>query len=421
MGGSIPVRHSVEFISELDSTRRDSRRIPRITDCLDGCAHRPIEISKARENHRRANKHERGKTVIPLLVDLDREWRGGQNQFLLLLKGLYERGHAAELLTAKGSSLGHRASKLGVCVHYTSRGKLRIPASRKIRELMSDGRFDLVHVNESHALTAAWLARAHRQLPLLVSRRVGFPIGANYFSLARFAAAKRIVANSQWVAEQASASGIPREKISVIYEGVEIPERVSVGDRSKARARWGVKENEQLLGCAGVLLQDKGQEWVIRALAQIRAHFPGCKLLLAGEGPDRERLENLTAELRLQHSVIFAGFVREVEIFYRALDVFVFPAMFEGLGTSLLAAMAHATPSVTYFGCALGEIVDNGKSGLQVEPRNPEALAGAIGRILDESSFAAQLSAAGRQKIKTVFSAERMVEDTLRLYREVSD
>ena len=104
---------------------------------------------------------------------------------------------------------------------------------------MSDGRFDLVHVNESHALTAAWLAGAHRQLPLLVSRRVGFPIGANYFSRARFAAAKRIVANSQWVAEQASASGIPREKISVIYEGVEIPERVSVGDRSKAARKMG--------------------------------------------------------------------------------------------------------------------------------------------------------------------------------------
>src|SRR5580765_6231527 len=161
MGGSILVRHSVEFISELGSTRRDSRRIPRITDCLDGCAHRPIEISKARENHRRPNKHERGKTVIPLLVDLDREWRGGQNQFLLLLKGLYERGHAAELLAAKGSSLGHRAEKAGICVHYTSRHSL-LTAAQKVRGLMKDGRFELVHVNEAHALSAVWVARAHR-------------------------------------------------------------------------------------------------------------------------------------------------------------------------------------------------------------------------------------------------------------------
>jgi glycosyltransferase involved in cell wall biosynthesis len=182
-----------------------------------------------------------------------------------------------------------------------------------------------------------------------------------------------------------------------------------------------VRENEQLLGCAGALLQDKGQEWVIRALAQLLSEFPNCKLLVAGEGPYGAQLQRLAAELKLQDSVIFAGFVRDVETVYRALDVFVFPALFEGLGTSLLAAMAHGIPSVTYFGCALGEIVENGKSGLQVEPRNPEALAGAIRHILGDTSAAAQMSAAGRQRIENVFSATRMVEETLRLYGEVSD
>ena len=147
--------------------------------------------------------------MIPLLVDLEQEWRGGQNQFFLLLKGLYERGHAPEVLTAKGSSLGRRASKAGICVHYTSRGTLRLPAAAMMRRLMRDGRFDLVHVNESHALTAAWLSRAHRQVPLLVSRRVGYPLGRNYLSRARFEAATGIIANSHWVAEQAIASGAP--------------------------------------------------------------------------------------------------------------------------------------------------------------------------------------------------------------------
>ena len=101
--------------------------------------------------------------MIPLLVDLEEEWRGGQNQFYVLLKGLYERGHPAELLTAKGSALGHRAAKAGICVHYTPRGALRLLAALKIRGLMSDGRFDLVHVNESHALSAAWMAQAQNR------------------------------------------------------------------------------------------------------------------------------------------------------------------------------------------------------------------------------------------------------------------
>src|SRR5215510_8595351 len=178
--------------------------------------------------------------MIPLLVDLEREWRGGQNQFLLLLKGLYERGHAAELLTAKGSSLGHRASKAGFCVHYTRRDSLRLPAVMKVRKLLGDGRFDLVHVNESHALTAAWMARAHRQVPLLVARRVGYPLGQSYFSKARFDAAARIIANSHWVADQAVKSGAAKEKVCVIYEGEEIPDRVSESGRRAGRAKWGI-------------------------------------------------------------------------------------------------------------------------------------------------------------------------------------
>src|SRR5260221_10066721 len=191
--------------------------------------------------------------MIPLLVDLDREWRGGQNQFLLLLKGLYERGHAAELLTAKGSSLGHRASKLGFCVHYTSRDTLRLPAAAAIRGLMSDGRFDVVHVNESHALTAAWMSRAHRRAPLLISRRVGFPLKQNHFSRARFAAATRIIASSDWVAEQLAASGVPRDRVTVIYEGVEIPTPVTAEMRREGRAPWRAPRNEKHLGEAGEL------------------------------------------------------------------------------------------------------------------------------------------------------------------------
>ena len=356
--------------------------------------------------------------MIPLLVDLEREWRGGQNQFLLLLKGLYERGHAAELLAAKGSSLGHRAEKAGFCVHYTSRRSL-LAAAGKVRALTRDGRFDAVHVNESRALSAAWLALAHRRAPLVISRRVGFPLGKSYFSRARFRAAARIIANSHWVAEQAAASGAPENKLTVIYEGVEIPPLPAAAVRSADRSRWGVREQERLLGCAGVLLEDKGQEWLIRALARLHADFPNLKLLLAGEGPDRARLEELARELKLEDFVIFAGFVKDVEAFYRAIDVFAFPALFEGLGTSLLAAMAYGVPSVTYFGCALGEIVENGKSGLQVEPRNPQALTEALRKVLSDAGLAASIGAQGRSRIATAFSVDRMVEETLRLYREV--
>jgi glycosyltransferase involved in cell wall biosynthesis len=356
--------------------------------------------------------------VIPLLVDLETEWRGGQNQFLLLLKGLYERGHAAELLVSKGSVLGHRAAKAGICVHHVSRGMFRLLAARKIRELMSDERFDVVHVNESHALTAVWLARGHRRVPLIISRRVGYPLAGSRIARARYFAAKRIIANSQWVAERLMESGAPQEKIRVVYEGVRIPPMPTTEARQLARERWGVAAEQILIGCVGVLSQDKGQEWAIRALPEVQKEFPACRILLAGEGPDRMRLEGVAREAGVLNSVLFAGFVKEMESVYRALDVFVFPALYEGLGTSLLAAMSYGIPSITFFGCALGEIVEDGVSGVQVAPRKPEEIAAAAAKILRDPKWAAEVGGAGRKRIEGKFSAEAMVEGTIKIYRE---
>jgi len=359
--------------------------------------------------------------MIPLLADLETEWRGGQNQFFLLLKGLYERGHAAELLATRGSALAARCAEAGICVHRVSHGASRLFTAWKIRKLLATGRFDLIHVNESHALTAAWMARAHRRVPLLISRRVGYPLGQSWFSKRRFASAAAILANSQWVADQAAASGAPKGKLKVIYEGVKIPELPAPNLRRNARSRWTLPSDAPLLGCVGVLSPDKGHEFVIRALAQVRREFPAARLLLAGDGPARSHLENVAKECGVREAVLFAGFVKEIEQVYQALDIFVFPSLFEGLGTSLLAAMSYAIPSITFFGCALGEIVENGISGIQVQPENSAEIADAAARLLREPAFAAQIGQAGRRRIEAIFSSDRMVDETLRAYREILD
>lgn len=357
--------------------------------------------------------------MIPLIVDLEREWRGGQNQAFLLLKGLYERGHAAELLTAHGSSLSHRAKKEGIYVHSVSRGRFRLPAAGKIRSLLADGRIELVHVNEAHALTAAWMALPNGHPPLVVSRRVGFALRSGWLAQARYRRADAILAISQWVAEQAAASGAPREKMRVVYEGVEMPALPGTAARAAARKRWSLETSDIVLGCVGVLERDKGHEWVIRALPQLRSEFPNCKLLIAGEGEYRKELTALATELNCKDRVIFAGFLRDVATVYEAIDIFVFPSLFEGLGTSLLSAMSYAIPSITFFGCALGEIVENGVSGIQVEAKNVQAIAEAAARILREPVLGNRLAEAGRARIKKQFSAEQMVENTLAVYEQL--
>jgi glycosyltransferase involved in cell wall biosynthesis len=359
--------------------------------------------------------------VKVLLVDLETAWRGGQNQSLLILKGLRARGHEAELVAAKGSALGERARESGVRVHLVSRGLFRLPAARKIRGLVRGSGFDLVHANEAHAVTAVWLAGAHKRVPFLISRRVGYPIGKSRASRARYEAAVLIIANSNWVMEQAAASGGQREKLTVVYEGAEIPPLFTDAQRRISRSRWGISGDDPLLGCVGVLLPDKGQEWLIRALAEIRKEFPGAKLLLAGDGPCRAKLKALAQELRIAEAVQFPGFVKDVESVYAALDVFLLPSFFEALNNSLLAAMAYEIPSIAFNKGALREIIEHEKSGLLVSGPEVAEICHAVTRILKDQDFALGLGKEGRRRVEQNFSAEHMVDGIIRVYGKVME
>src|SRR6266478_9480641 len=232
-----------------------------------------------------------------LYVDLEREWRGGQSQALLTLRGLRERGHDVELLAAQDAPLAERAEVVGIDVHTVLRAGLRAWAARAMRILLAKNQFEIVHLNEPHALTAAWLAGAHRRLPLLLSRRIGFPLQKNAVSQARYRAVERFVANSKDVAQSLIDSGIATERISIVNEGVEIFPLRTPEQRSSARKQWGVRENEFLFGCVSVFVPEKGQQHLIEALPLVRELHPEVRLLLAGDGPCRPELEALTKRL----------------------------------------------------------------------------------------------------------------------------
>jgi glycosyltransferase involved in cell wall biosynthesis len=356
--------------------------------------------------------------LIPLIVDLETEWRGGQNQALLLLKGLYERGHAAELVAAHGSVLGQRAKKEGIYVHTVPRTFFRLRAASAIRSLLADGRIDLLHANEAHALTAVWLAGSHRREPVLCSRRIGFPLQKNWISRARYRSVRRFIANSQNVAQSLIDCGIAGERIAIVNEGVEIPEPISPAQRKAARQKWRVGDADFLFGCASAFVPEKGQRHVVEALHSVRKQFPDARLLLAGDGPCRTEVLHLAKTLGVETAVLAPGFVTNMRDFYCALDAFVFPSEFEGLGTALQAAMAYALPAISTTRGALAEVVEHERTALVAEPE-AKSFAAAMLSLLRDVALQKRLGEAARKEVSRRFSADLMTENTLRVYEEV--
>jgi glycosyltransferase involved in cell wall biosynthesis len=354
--------------------------------------------------------------VRPLIVDLGKDYRGGQHQALLLCEGLKARGHDPELVTLRGSALARHAKDAGLGVCEVPAGRPRFAAALKIRRRVRGGRAEIVHANEPHALTAAWVARAHRSVPLVVSRRVALPLSRSPVALARYRAAARIIAVSHCVERHVLASGFPPRDVEVIYDGVEIPAEISRAERDAARSLLGISPKSSCIGNAAALVPRKGQALLLHAFAKLRGTFPGSVLLLWGEGPDRPTLEQLARELHIAEDVKFLGTEVSIESAFAAMDAFAFPSHMEALGTALLAAMARGLPVVAAARDGMTEVVEDGKSGLLVKEVDPGAFAAAIERLLSHLGEAKDLAHAARETALARFSAGRMVDETLRLY-----
>ncbi len=359
--------------------------------------------------------------ISSIHIDTRPDWRGGQNQVLLTLRGLRTRGHHVELLALGGGALEKRALAERFTAYAISPRSVRPGGARLLRKILRGRRFDIVHAHDPHGLTLAWLAGAHRHTALVAQRRVANPLTGGRIALARYRAARRIFAVSRFIADSVVHSGIAAEKVEVIYEGVELPAPVTVSEREQARANFRVAANEILLGCVGYLLPEKGQETLVRAMPAILPEFSNCRLILAGDGPSRRDLESLARKLGVERKVIFAGFVERIADVYRALDIFLFPSLAEPLGTSMLAAMSYGLPVIGVASGGVPEIVAHERNGLLVPAPEPDAFADTTLRLLRSRDEAMRLGAAARATIAEKFTADRMVEATLQQYEHISE
>jgi glycosyltransferase involved in cell wall biosynthesis len=358
-------------------------------------------------------------SVRPLIVDLGRNYRGGQHQALLLLRGLRERGHAPELVAVRDSQLASRAKEIGVPLHVAHPGRRRLSAALQIRKLVRERRVELVHANEPHALSSAWLARAHHSVPIVISRRIALPLSQSFFSFARYRATASVVAVSHFVEQSVIQSGLPAERVSVIYDGVQIPPEISETQREIARQRLGIPREIPCIGNVAAFVPEKGHALLLKAFAKLRALFPQCVLILSGEGPELPKLQSLTMQLHVTEAVKFLPASIEIETMFAAMDIFAFPSHEEPLGSALLAAMAHALPAVALARGGVPEVLENGKNGVLVD-LDPGAFASAIAHLLAHPDEATRLGNAARETVITHFSANRMVEETLLLYEELA-
>ena len=352
-------------------------------------------------------------------VDSAASWRGGQNQVLLTARAMQARGHEVVVACRGGGPLAARARDAGLDVRpIPFRGDLWPAAALALARVLREVAPRVAQLHDPHALSAGLLARlAGPRVPLVATRRVDFHVRGP-LSRAKYRAAARVIAVSGAIADVLEQDGLARAGMRVVYEGV--PDRPAApGGRDALRA-LGVPDGALVVGNVAALTDHKDHRTLLDAAARVVRDVPAARFVVVGDGELRAPLEERARTLGLGDRCVFAGFRSDLDVLLPAFDVFCLSSHMEGLGTSLLDAMAFARPVVATRAGGIPEAVADGVTGRVVPARDPNALAAALADLLGDGARRAAWGAAGRARFLERFTADRMAEATLAVLEEVA-
>lgn len=339
-----------------------------------------------------------------------REWRGGQRQVWLLARELARLGVEQTVVTGRGSVLAERLESEAIPRHLVSWRTGLDP--RVLPPLLGELRRApaILHAHDAHALTLGGLTAGLAGRPLVVTRRAEFHLRWPGF----WVRADRVIAISHAVARVLAADGVRPDRIVVVHSGLDLA-AVRRTPKLGIRASLGLDDDACVAASVGALGREKDHATLLRAAARLAAAYPRLHWVVAGEGPERAALERLRDELGLAHRVHLVGHLEDPARLIADANLFVMSSRAEGLGTSVLEAMALGVPVASTSAGGLPEMLGDG-AGVLTPPGDPAALADAMARLLSDPGLARSVTQRARVTAER-FNAARMAEAVLAVYR----
>jgi glycosyltransferase involved in cell wall biosynthesis len=234
--------------------------------------------------------------------------------------------------------------------------------------------------------------------------------------------AARIFADCQPFADELAGFGIRRDRLRALGSSIAIREPATREEAGALREQLGITQDEPVVLTIGRLSGEKAQADLIAAAAHLHRSKPDRKfrLVLVGDGPERDRLREAANAAGLSNIVIFAGQQKDVRPYYATAQVFVLPSLSEGSPNVLLEAMAAGVPIISTAVGGVPEMVEHEKSALLVPPRQPEALAKEIERLLADPALGSRLAKEAGMIVREKFSPDVYRSVVLEAYLELS-
>ncbi|NKC15724.1 MAG: glycosyltransferase [Gammaproteobacteria bacterium] len=334
---------------------------------------------------------------------------GAERFYVRLVQSLNAAGHRALAVNQPGSAVStalgddysqHRVRMLGVWDRLARRRFQRLARAHQVR------------VVQTYMGRATRIYRTSRGGPVHVARLGGF------YDLSGYRHADAWVGNTRGICDHLIRGGMPANRVYHIgnFVAIALPPPPTV-----ARARFGLGEDDLVLGFVGRLHPNKGAQYLLEAFARIAPCLRGrtTKLVIAGDGPLAPALKRRAEELNLTNRVVWTGWLTEPGPAYAVMDVFVSPSVHEPLGNVVLEAWACGLPVIATRSQGPLELIEHDTNGVLVPISKPCDLAAAAETLLLDESARQVLGEAGRAALRATHSEGQVTDAYLDLYAEL--
>jgi len=354
---------------------------------------------------------------------------------ILTMNGLKHK-YQMEMACAPGGPLVDLAEEHGIPVRPIKNFVSEVAPFKdlhalwQVYRLLHKGKYDLIHTHNSKggfigrlaAMLAGGIPVIHGVHGYAFHKNEPWLRRTLFFLLEFFARnwSARVICISQplvdlWVKQRLTSP----EKIRKIYSGIDVQEFKQFDKRDVVRQELGLQPDAIAIGQVSKLWEGKGHIDIIAACPDIVKALPGAKVFFIGDGPIRNKLENIVLKKGLQDRIIFLGHRDDVAEVTSALDIAILASYYEGMGRVILEAMAVGLPVVATRVGGIVDLVVDQQTGLLVDPHSPEQLTENIIRLAQDPALRKRMGDAGRRRVDNKFSVDTMIAQIDSVYQEV--
>ncbi|MEQ9230022.1 MAG: glycosyltransferase family 4 protein [Cyclobacteriaceae bacterium] len=363
-----------------------------------------------------------GEQIRVLHLSSESTWRGGEQQIIYLVEETRKLGIDAIVGCKAGSEVENYCRENDLPYYSLAfKSAYDFSTAREINKIVEIEGIDLVqtHTSKSHTMSVI-AGLIGLDVPQIMTRRVDFPVKDNWFSRFKYNYSKiaRIICISATIRRITEPDIKDKSKLVTIHSGVDRDRFLPFKDSQWLRENYKITSDTIIIGNTSAISDQKDYPTFVATAETILKQRDDVHFFIVGDGPDKERIVELIKKKGLEKKITLTGFKKNIKEILPSLDIFLFTSQTEGLGTSVLDAMAAGVPIVATAAGGVSEMVRNEENGFLVKVKDVKALAMNVTRLIDDPTLGEKFTQGAQQTVAN-FSKEKTAARTVDLYKEI--